>query len=61
MKRTVLHFPFPLKNIVSEFAASLVEILKQIHLKEVFRYKIATPFMAKPLSPEKEEEKTNKN
>jgi hypothetical protein len=63
MKRTVLHFPFPLKNIVSEFAASLVEILKQIRLKEVFRYKIATQFMAKPLSPEEEEEeeKTNKN
>jgi hypothetical protein len=61
MKRTVLRFPFPLKNIVSEFAASLAEIPKQINLKEVFRYKIATQFMAKPLSQEKEEEKTNKN
>jgi hypothetical protein len=49
MKRTILHFPFPLKNIVTEFAASLVEIPKQMHLKE------ATQFMATPLSPEEEE------
>jgi hypothetical protein len=34
MKQTTFHFPFPLKKILPEFAASLVKILKEIHLRK---------------------------